>query len=124
GLLRLGTLMKYMPQPVITGFTAGIAVSIFSSQVKDLLGLKMGAVPGDFFARCSAYFEHATDFNGAAIAVAAGSLALIVALRRWRPAWPGFLLAVIAGTMAAIFLALPADTIGSRFGGIPAALPQ
>jgi len=124
GLLRLGTLMKYMPQPVITGFTAGIAVSIFSNQVKDLLGLKMGAVPGDFFARWSTYFGHAADFSGVAIALSTGSLVLIVALRRWRPVWPGFLFAVIAGTLAATLLALPAETIGSRFGGIPAALPQ
>jgi len=124
GLLRIGTLMKYMPQPVITGFTAGIAVSIFGSQIKDLLGLKMGAVPGDFVARWAAYAAHATDFNGAAIALAAGSLLLIAAVRRWRPAWPGFLIAVIAGTLVCTLLALPADTIGSRFGGIPAALPH
>ena len=124
GLLRIGTLMKYMPQPVITGFTAGIAVSIFGSQVKDLLGLRMGAVPGDFLARWAAYVEHAADFNVAAIALAAGSLLSIAAIRRWRPAWPGFLIAVIVGTLACTLLALPADTIGSRFGGIPAALPQ
>src|SRR5215813_7172217 len=58
GVLRLGTLLKYMPQPVITGFTAGIAVSIFLSQLKDLLGLRMGAVPAEFFARVSAYAQH------------------------------------------------------------------
>src|SRR3984885_7973736 len=58
GLLRIGTLVKYMPQPVITGFTAGIAVSIFLSQVKDLLGLHMGSVPADFFARWSVYFTN------------------------------------------------------------------
>jgi len=124
GLLRIGTLMKYMPQPVITGFTAGIAVSIFGSQIKDLLGLRMGAVPGDFFARWNAYFTHAADYNAAAIALAAGSVLVIAAVRRWRPAWPGFLIAVIVGTVACTLLALPADTIGSRFGGIPAALPQ
>jgi len=123
GILRIGTLMKYMPQPVITGFTAGIAVSIFSSQVKDIFGLRMGAVPGDFFARWSAYFAHTGDFNLAAMAITFLSLALIVMLRRWRPAWPGFLIAVIAGTAVALLLALPAETIGSKFGAIPAALP-
>jgi len=124
GLLRVGTLMKYMPQPVITGFTAGIAVSIFSSQVKDLFGLRMGAVPGDFAARWSAYAAHFGDFNVAAMLVALCSLAVIVAVRRWRPAWPGFLLAVVAGAAVCALLALPAETIGTRFGGIPAALPH
>ena len=66
GLLRLGTLVKYMPQPVITGFTAGIAVSIFSSQVKDLLGLKMGAVPAEFFPRWVAYGQHIASTQPAA----------------------------------------------------------
>jgi len=124
GILRIGTLMKYMPQPVITGFTAGIAVTIFSSQLKDLFGLHMGDVPGDFFARMGAYFNHAGDFNVAAIVIAAGSLAVIVFFRAWRPKWPGFLFAVIGGTAVAALLALPAETIGSRFGGIPAELPH
>src|SRR5215469_2563595 len=84
GVLRLGTLMKYMPQPVITGFTAGIAVSIFLSQVKDLLGLHMGAVLAEFFARVSAYAQHLHDFNEAAAALALGCVVLIVMLRRWR----------------------------------------
>jgi len=124
GVLRIGTLMKYMPQPVITGFTAGIAVSIFLSQVKDLLGLRMGAVPADFFARLQAYAGHMGDFTSAAVLVALVSLALIIALRRWRPGWPGFLIAVIAGTAACVLFGLPAETIASRFGGIPAQLPQ
>jgi SulP family sulfate permease len=124
GVLRIGTLMKYMPQPVITGFTSGIAVSIFLSQVKDLLGLHMGAVPAEFWARIEAYAQHFGDFNAAAIALAFGGLALIVLLRRWRPAWPGFLIAVIMGTAACALFALPVETVGSRFGGIPAALPH
>ena len=124
GVLRIGTLMKYMPQPVITGFTAGIAVSIFLSQVKDLLGLRMGAVPADFFARLQAYAGHLGDFSSAAVIVALVSVALIIALRRWRPAWPGFLIAVMVGTAACALFGLPAETIGSRFGGIPAELPH
>jgi SulP family sulfate permease len=124
GLLRIGTLMKYMPQPVITGFTAGIAVSIFLSQVKDLLGLHMGAVPADFLARLGAYGQHLGDWNAVAAAVALGSVALIVAVRRWRPAWPGFLIAVGAATLAAALLGLHTETIGARFGAIPAQLPQ
>jgi SulP family sulfate permease len=124
GLLRIGTLMKYMPQPVITGFTAGIAVSIFLSQVKDLLGLHMGAVPADFLARLAAYSRHFGDWNPVAATVAVASVALIVALRRWRPAWPGFLIAVGAATLAAALLGLHTETIGARFGAIPAQLPQ
>lgn len=124
GLLRIGTLMKYMPQPVITGFTAGIAVSICLSQVKDLLGLHMGAVPADFLARLGAYGQHLDDWNPVAAAVAFGSVALIVGVRRWRPAWPGFLIAVGAATLAAALLGLHTETIGARFGEIPAQLPQ
>jgi sulfate permease, SulP family len=124
GLLRIGTLMKYMPQPVITGFTAGIAVSIFLSQLKDLLGLRMGTVPADFFARLAAYWQHGSDFNAAAVTLALGCVIAIVGLRRWRPAWPGFLLTVAAATLVCATAALPAETIGARFGQIPAQLPH
>ncbi|HEY3731090.1 MAG TPA: SulP family inorganic anion transporter [Steroidobacteraceae bacterium] len=124
GILRIGTLMKYMPQPVITGFTAGIAVSIFLSQVKDLLGLHMGAVPADFFARLSAYAQHLGDFSASATVIALVSVVLIVALRRWRPGWPGFLIAVCVGTLICLLPGWSAETIGSRFGGIPAQLPS
>jgi SulP family sulfate permease len=124
GLLRIGTLMKYMPQPVITGFTAGIAVTIFLSQVKDLLGLHLRTVPAEFFARLDVYAQHLGDFNTRAAAVAFGSVALIVVLRRWRPAWPAFLIALTAATLTCALFGLPADTIGSRFGSIPAQLPH
>jgi SulP family sulfate permease len=124
GLLRLGTLMKYMPQPVITGFTAGIAVSIFSSQVKDLLGLQMGSVPAEFFARWAAYARHITTTQPAALALALLGLAVIVSLRRWKPNWPGFLIALLACTAVGVALAMPAETIGSRFGALPSALPS
>lgn len=123
GLLRLGALMRYMPQPVITGFTAGIAVSIFSSQVKDLFGLRMEHVPGDFVARWQAYAAHAGSYNASSIAMSLGAVALIVALRRWRPLWPGFLLTVVIAALAAFALSLSLPTIGSVFGQIPAALP-
>jgi len=124
GLLRLGTLMKYMPQPVITGFTAGIAVSIFLSQLKDLLGLRMAAVPAEFFARLSAYAQHLADFNAVAVSVAVACVVLIVVLRRYRPAWPGFLIVVGAAALLCVVPGLPVETIGSRFGGIPAELPH
>ena len=124
GVLRVGTLMKYMPQPVITGFTAGIAVSIFLSQIKDLLGLHMGSVPAQFFERLAAYAQHVNTFNAPTVALALGSLALIVVLRRWRPTWPGFLIALSVATLASAMLGLSAETIGSRFGSISAQLPH
>jgi SulP family sulfate permease len=124
GLLRLGTLMKYMPQPVVTGFTAGIAVSIFVSQVRDALGLRMDAVPAEFLARLEAYAAHLGTAQPAAIALAAFGVGSIVALRRWRPAWPGFLVALLACTAVATAFALPVETIATRFGELPSALPD
>ncbi len=123
GLMRLGTLMKYMPQPVITGFTAGIAVSIFSSQVKDLLGLHMDKVPVDFFARWAAFARHIATAQPAAVALAALTLGAIIALRRWRPGWPAFLIALLLCTAVSVGFALPAETIGTRFGNLPSSLP-
>jgi SulP family sulfate permease len=123
GLLRLGTLMRYMPQPVITGFTAGIAVSILSSQVKDALGLQMEEVPAEFLARWAAYGRHLATTQPATVALTVLGLAVILLLRKWRPKWPGFLIALLACTLATTALGLPADTIGSRFGELPSALP-
>ncbi len=123
GLLRLGTLMKYMPQPVITGFTAGIAVSIFTSQIKDALGLDIDKLPAEFFARWEAYFAHIGSLAPAAAGVAFATLALLVALRRWRPNWPAFLIAVIVASLAVLAFNIPVDTIATRFGGIPTTLP-
>ena len=124
GVLRLGALLRYIPQPVITGFTSGIAVSIFSSQVKDLLGLQIARVPPDFFSRWYAYVVGLPSISGVTVTLAIGSLALILAVRRFRPNWPGFLVAVIAGSLLVVTLHLPVATIGTRFGGIPAAWPQ
>ncbi|HEY5803484.1 MAG TPA: SulP family inorganic anion transporter, partial [Lysobacter sp.] len=123
GLMRLGTLMKYMPQPVITGFTAGIAVSIFSSQIKDLLGLDMGSVPAEFLPRWTTYAEHVTSANPAAVSIALVAIAIIVTLRRGWPNWPGFLIALIVCTLACSAFVLPVETIGSRFGSLPTSLP-
>ncbi len=124
GLLRLGTLMKYIPQPVVTGFTAGIAVSIFSSQIKDALGLRMGQVPAEFIPRWAAYAKHIATTQPAAVALTLLGLFTILALRRWRPAWPGFLIALLLCTLVSAGFALPAETIGSKFGGLPSALPS
>jgi sulfate permease, SulP family len=121
----MGTIMKYMPKPVITGFTAGIAVSIFSSQVPDLLGLRIGELPGDFFARWRAYAAHADTFNASACVLALAGIGVAVGLRRVAPRAPGFLVVVVVASCAAALFALPVETIGMRFPqGIPSALPQ
>ncbi|WP_349365882.1 MAG: SulP family inorganic anion transporter [Nitratireductor rhodophyticola] len=124
GLLRLGTFIKYVPYPVTVGFTSGIAVIILTSQLKDFFGLTLtGAEPGPFIPKLQALAEAAPTVNAAALLLALGSVAVIVGLRRWRPHWPGFLIAVVAATLVAWALGLPVETIGSRFGGIPQMLP-
>ena len=124
GIFRVGALLKFIPQPVITGFTAGIAVSIFLSQVKDLLGLRMGAVPAEFFSRLGAYAEHLGDFNIWSVSAALAGVIIIALLRRWRPRWPGFLIAVGVVTLVCVALGIHTETIGSRFGTIPMELPR
>lgn len=124
GFLRLGTFIKYVPYPVTVGFTSGIAVIILTSQLKDFFGLTLtGAEPGPFIPKLQALAEAAPTVNAAALLLALGSVAAIVGLRRWRPHWPGFLIAVVAATLVAWALGLPVETIGSRFGGIPQMLP-
>jgi SulP family sulfate permease len=123
GLARLGTWIKYIPEPVVTGFTAGIAVIIFSSQIKDFFGLSMAEVPAEFFAKWQAFWAARDTISVPTLATALGALTIIVALRRWAPRWPGFLAAVLAASLAVLLLHLPLDTIGSRFGGIAASFP-
>lgn len=123
GLLRFGQMIKYIPHPVVTGFTAGIAVIIASSQVKDFLGLAIDKVPADFLPKWQAYLGALPSANWAAIGVGAGALAIIVALRKFAPRLPGFLIAVVVSSLAVALLNLPVDTIGSRFPDIPAGLP-
>jgi SulP family sulfate permease len=124
GIARFGTWIKYIPEPVITGFTAGIAVIIFSSQIKDLLGLGMESVPADFVAKWQAFWAARDTIDPSVMAVSVGALALIIGLRRFLPKAPGFLIAVVASAAVVSLLGLPVETIGSRFGGIPAALPE
>jgi len=124
GFLRLGTFIKYIPYPVTVGFTSGIAVIIFASQIKDLLGLHLaGKEPGPFLPKIMALAGVLPTLTPAALAVAAVSIATILVLRRVRPHWPGFLIAVAGAAFATWALHLPVETIGSRFGGIPRSLP-
>jgi len=119
GVARLGTWIKYIPEPVVVGFTAGIAVIIFSSQVKDLLGLELAQVPAEFIEKWSAFWAVRSTLDFVTCALAFAALASIVLLRRWRPRWPGFLIAVVLASAAALLFGLPVETIGSRFGEIP-----
>jgi SulP family sulfate permease len=124
GLLRLGTYIKFIPYPVTVGFTAGIAVIIFASQLRDLLGITLTTKePGEFVPKLQVLAGALHTANLAAVAVAAVSIAIIVGLRKWRPHWPAILIAVVVAAFATWALALPVETIGTRFGGIPRELP-
>jgi sulfate permease, SulP family len=123
GLLRLGTWIKYIPDPVVTGFTAGIAVIIFSSQLKDLFGLQMARLPADFAVKLSALWAARDTVDPVNLAVALGALAIIILVRLYVPKVPAFLAAVVAAAVATALLQLPIDTIASRFGQLPSSLP-
>jgi SulP family sulfate permease len=124
GYLRLGTYIKFIPYPVTVGFTAGIAVIIFASQLKDLLGITLTAKePGEIIPKLEALGQALPTANISAAAVAAVSIAIIVVLRKLRPNWPGILIAVVVAALATWALSLPVETIGTRFGGIPRELP-
>lgn len=124
GLAQLGTWIKYIPQPVVTGFTAGIAVVIFSSQVKDLFGLQMTEVPADFIEKWQAFAQHAGSADGASMAIAGIALAIILLARKLAPKLPGFLIAVLIASLVAWLLGLSVPTVGSKFGALPSTLPM
>src|SRR5436190_13493912 len=122
GLCRLGSIIKYIPYPVVAGFTSGIAVIIFSSQIKDLLGLQTGKLPGDVLGKWSIYFSQISTINLAAVSIALLSLFIIIFWpRKWKV--PGSVIALIVATILVQGFALQVDTIGSVFGGIPQGLP-
>ena len=140
GLLKLGALVRYVPVPIIIGFTNGIAVLIALSQVKDLLGLRIDKMPADFFAQVHTLWQHATAIDPAALAIGLACLALVVLwpksyampqhptsawahVRRISSHLPGTVIALVLATAATTLLGLPVETIGSRFGGIPQGLP-
>ncbi len=140
GLLKLGTLIRFIPVAVVIGFTNGIAVLIMLSQAKDFLGLKVNNMPADFFGILRTLNDALPTFQASALALACGSLALIVlwqrvfsikqgqasakGLQRILQVVPGSIVALIAATLIALGLNLPIETIGSKFGGIPSELPS
>jgi len=125
GFLRLGIYIKYIPHPVTIGFTAGIAVIIFASQLRELLGLTLpGKEPGPLISKLAAFWQAANTVNPAAVGVAAITIGVILGLRRYRPGWPGFLIAIAVAAAVTAVLHLPVETIGTRFGGLPRSLPS
>ncbi|MCL4119620.1 UNVERIFIED_CONTAM: hypothetical protein GTU68_003152 [Idotea baltica] len=123
GYLRAGSLISHVPEPVINGFTIGIAVIIATSQIKDLLGLEMNEVPAEFIAKVTALWDARDTLTLAACAIGVGTMVLIVLLRRLAPRFPGLIVAVGLMSAIALWAGFPVDTIESRFGALPASLP-
>jgi sulfate permease, SulP family len=125
GLARAGTYVKFIPYPVTVGFTAGIAVIIFTSQLKELFGLTLAVPePGPFLEKIPVLVDALPTLTPAAMVVALGTVFVITTLKEVRPHWPGMLIAVTGASILATAMGLPVETIGSRFGGIPSTLPM
>jgi SulP family sulfate permease len=122
GYAGVGRLMRFVPMPVVTGFTAGIAVIIASSQIGDFLGLHVQA-PADFLDKWGVYLPAIGQTSRATLALGLGTLLLIVALRKFAPRLPAYLIAILAGAVAARWLHLPVETVGDRFPDMPTGLP-
>jgi SulP family sulfate permease len=124
GLTGMGTVIQYIPRPVVIGFTNGIAVLIASTQIKDFFGLRIENVPGEFLERMRTLAEHAGTINGDAAGLALLSLAVIIIARRINPGIPGTVIALAGGTLLCALLELRLDTVHSRFGAIPSGPPS
>jgi len=124
GVTGLGIAVKFIPRPVIVGFTNGIAILIASTQIKDFFGLRTGPVPGDFPGRMKVLAEAAGSISAETALLALGALIAILLTRRYVPRVPGYIVALIAGTLLVLALHLHVETVGSRFGGIPSGFPR
>src|SRR6266702_3846234 len=124
GFTGLGKAVQFIPRPVVMGFTNGIAVLIASTQIRDFFGLRLEHNPGEFFARMKELLEHAGTISLPATGLAIASLAIILLTPRVSKRVPGYIVAMVAGTVAAALLHLRVETIGTRFGGIPSGLPH
>ena len=123
GIARMGALIKFIPYPVITGFTSGIAVIIFSGQIRDFLGLRMERVPVALMDKWVAYWDAHRSFNPAAACVALGALAILILWPHVTHRIPAPFVAMVVATAAVQLFHIPVETIGSRFGGVPSSLP-
>lgn len=124
GLTGLGAAVKFMPRPVVTGFTNGIAVLIASTQIKDFFGLRIDHVPGEFVGRIQAVVSNFHTISLTSTLLAAGAIAVIVGCLRYFKRVPGSIVALLLGTAVTAAFSLPVETIGTRFGGIPSGLPS
>ena len=124
GYMKLGTYIKYIPYPVITGFTAGIGILLISTQIKDLFGMQIANVPADFLPKWQAYFNNFATFSLSSVAIALFSFMVIFYVQFKRPKLPAYLLAVSGATILVAVCGLNLDTIGNKFGGIPHFLPM
>ena len=124
GLAKFGDAIAFIPHPLVTGFTSGIALIILSGEVKDFFGLRMGEVPAHFLAKWHAYAASATTVTPAAAGIATLALAIIILWQRLETRVPGPFVALIVTTLLAQLLDLPVETIGSRFGEIAASVPH
>ncbi len=124
GFLRLGTFIKFIPFPVTVGFTAGIAVIIFASQLRELFGLSLATEPGALAEKLPALWHARDTLTPAALGLSVATMVIIVGLGRLRPGWPGMLIAVALAAAGVRLFGLPVETIGSKFGGIPSTLPM
>jgi SulP family sulfate permease len=120
----MGSMVRFIPRPVVVGFTNGIALLIASTQIKDFFGLRVDAVPGEFVDRMQVLAAHWSTISYPATALGVASLALMIATPRLTKRLPPTIVALVAGTVGAALLALPVETVGSRFGGIPSGLPS
>ncbi len=123
GYAGVGRLIRFIPMPVITGFTAGIAVIIASSQVGDFLGLSTGKLPAEFIPKWAVYFSTFSSINIYALGTGAATLATILLLRRFAPQLPAFLISLLVASLATALLHLPVVTVGERFPSMPTAIP-
>lgn len=124
GFLRFGAIIKYIPYPVITGFTTGIALIIFTSQVKDFLGLSIENLPAEFLPKWGSYLHAIDQTNLYSVVLALVSIAIIIGTKRYFPKIPGPILAVVAGALIVALLGIPVETVESRFGALPHTLPS
>ena len=123
GLLRAGNLIAYVPEPVVNGFTIGIAVIIAASQLKDMFGLDVARVPADFLDKLPVLWSARGTMNWTALGIGLVTLTLMVAMRRLFPRFPGLIVAMALAALAVMALKLPVDTIQSRYGELPRHLP-
>jgi SulP family sulfate permease len=124
GFARLGSIIKFVPTPLVTGFTSGIAVIIFASQIKDFLGLQMGDVPANFLEKIAAYSANITSVNIAAAGIGAFAVAIIVGWPRANRRIPGPFVALVVTTSLVQLAGIDVETIGSRFGELRATIPM